>query len=168
MKATTLRFITLSLGILFIGFTACKNNKQDEQANSIPDKSALKKDTIKLELKANDKMEYNKDKLYVGEGQTVVLTLKHTGNMSKETMGHDFILLDHGASGSRFAKKANKATDNHYIPKNETDHIIAHTPLIGGGESARISFEAPDRGSYEFLCSFPGHYPSMHGKFIVK
>ncbi|MEM9391297.1 MAG: plastocyanin/azurin family copper-binding protein, partial [Bacteroidota bacterium] len=65
-----------------------------------------------------------------------------------------------------FAQKAIEAKENDYIP--ESDDILIHTALIGGGETTTITFEAPVKGSYEFLCSFPGHWGLMRGKFIVE
>ena len=58
------------------------------------------------------------------------------------------------------------AKDNGYIP--EGDDIIAHTKMIGGGESVEITFDAPAAGTYDYICPFPGHYGIMKGKFIVE
>lgn len=60
-----------------------------------------------------------------------------------------------------------KAKDNDYIPE-DASLTLAHTNMVGGGESTEIVFSAPEVGSYDFLCSFPGHYSIMKGKFIVK
>ena len=40
--------------------------------------------------------------------------------------------------------------------------------MLGGGEETTIEFEAPAKGEYTFICSFPGHYALMNGKFIVE
>ena len=40
--------------------------------------------------------------------------------------------------------------------------------MIGGGQSDTIEFDAPEPGTYDFICSFPGHYSVMKGKFIVE
>ena len=44
--------------------------------------------------------------------------------------------------------------------------VVAHTKIIGGGESDSVSF-APAKlatdGSYTFFCSFPGHSALMKG-----
>ena len=40
--------------------------------------------------------------------------------------------------------------------------------LIGGGEETTVTFDAPAKGTYDFICSFPGHYALMKGKFIVE
>ena len=62
--------------------------------------------------------------------------------------------------------KASSEKENEYI--SDRDQVIAHTKLIGGGESDTITFDAPEKGTYEFICSFPGHYMSMKGKLIIK
>jgi azurin len=66
-----------------------------------------------------------------------------------------------------FATSALQAKANEYIPEG-TEDVIAHTALIGGGEETTIEFTAPAAGEYTFICSFPGHYALMNGKFIVE
>ncbi len=82
-------------------------------------------------------------------------------------MGHDWVLLKPGTKIPEFATEASKFADNGYIPKDTKD-VIAHTDVIGGGEETTIEFTAPAKGTYDFICSFPGHYALMHGKFIVE
>src|SRR5699024_4870459 len=118
-------------------------------------------------LEGNDQMQFNKNEIVVYDRQTVVLTLTHVGTMPKTSMGHNFVLIDQGISPSSYAKQAIKAKSNDYIPK-DSQLTLAHTKMIGGGESTEITFDAPEKGDYDFLCSFPGHYAIMKGKFIVK
>jgi azurin len=55
-----------------------------------------------------------------------------------------------------------------YLPKDQSA-ILAHTKIVGGGESDTVTFTAPDKpGTYPFFCSFPGHFSMMKGKLIVK
>ena len=126
-----------------------------------------KQDTIKITLNGNDKMQYDLSEIDVYEGQTVVLTLNHTGTMPMASMGHNFVLLKNGTDLEKFEASAAKAQKDGYIPA-DTSEIIAHTKLLGGGESDTITFQAPEKGTYDFLCSFPGHYSMMKGKFNVK
>ena len=126
-----------------------------------------KQDTIKITLNGNDKMQYDLSEIDVYEGQTVVLTLNHTGTMPMASMGHNFVLLKNGTDLEKFEVEAAKAQKDGYIP-TDTSEIIAHTKLLGGGESDTITFQAPEKGTYDFLCSFPGHYSVMKGKFNVK
>ncbi len=153
-------------------FLSCKDNKENEvvistysENEDIENLSSL--DTIKITLNSNDRMQFDTAEINVYSGQTVILTLHHTGTMPLSAMGHNFVLLEKGTSTSEFAKRAMNAKDNEYIPVDEKD-VLAYTGLIGGGVSTTITFSAPEKGSYDFLCSFPGHYAIMKGKFNVK
>lgn len=120
-----------------------------------------------ITIQANDDMKFDLKEIRVKEGQPIKLTLNHVGKGSKETMGHNFVLLQEGVGVQGFASKAVDAKDNDYIPLNTTE-VIAHTRMLGGGESDTIEFIAPSKGTYNFLCSFPGHVGMMKGKFIVE
>jgi azurin len=120
-----------------------------------------------LEISGNDLMQYDKSELKVKAGQKVTLTLTHAGEMAKSAMGHNWVLLKQGTDMATFAAEAISAADNDYIPK-DTDAVIANTKMLGGGESVTITFDAPAAGTYDFICSFPGHYALMKGKFIVE
>ncbi|WP_224484170.1 azurin [Robertkochia aurantiaca] len=118
-------------------------------------------------ITGNDLMKYNKKEIKVKAGEKVTLTLKHVGKLDKQVMGHNWVLLKKGVDLVDFATEAQTAVDNGYIPEG-TDDVIAHTKMLGGGESDTIEFEAPEPGTYQFLCSFPGHYGVMQGEFIVE
>ncbi|MCL4161054.1 UNVERIFIED_CONTAM: hypothetical protein GTU68_056724 [Idotea baltica] len=112
-------------------------------------------------------MQFNKKEIKVKAGKKVKITLKHIGKMDKNVMGHNFVLLKQGVNLMAFGNKAATARDNDYIPLGNQD-VIAHTKMLGGGETAVIEFDAPEAGTYEFLCSFPGHSGLMKGQFIVE
>lgn len=119
-------------------------------------------------LNAGDDMKFDKTEIKVKAGQKVKLTLNHTGKMDKKVMGHNVVIIPSAMDIQMFAQVAIKATDSEYIPASEAKQIIAHTKLIGGGESTTIEFDAPESGSYKFLCTFPGHWAAMQGTFIVE
>lgn len=149
--------------------TKASENLQTETSNEIQSlQQSISNDTVRLEITSNDQMTFNKRALRTKAGTVVVLTLKHVGKMPKTAMGHNWVLLEQGVDMANFAQEAMKAKDNDYIPPGLTGDIIAHTKLLGGGESDTIIFNAPPIGNYTFLCSFPGHYVVMNGKFIVE
>ncbi len=52
----------------------------------------------------------------------------------------------------------------------ETPEFLAKTAIIGGGGTASFSLDTSklDKGgSYQFICSFPGHYAVMRGTLEV-
>ncbi len=162
------------LGILalsLLSLTSCKDDKKvttDENIVVTEDAVApAKMEIAEITLNSNDAMKYDMSEIKVMEGQTVVLTLNHTGKLPEAAMGHNFVLLNQGVVMADFATAAVKEKDNDYIPNDGKD-VIAHTETIGGGESTKITFTAPAKGTYDFLCSFPGHYSMMNGKFIVE
>jgi azurin len=129
--------------------------------------TAIAQDTVEITIEGNDKMQFNLDEIKVKEGQTVKLTLKHVGKLPKAAMGHNWVLLTQGTNIQEFGAAAAKSADNDYIPE-ETDNVIVHTEMLGGGQETTIEFTAPETGTYDFICSFPGHYAMMKGKFIVE
>lgn len=159
-----------SISVFGVIISSCNSKSKpesvsDHKAQEYQELATL--DTLKITLRSNDKMQFDKDEIVAFNGQIVVLTLEHTGSMPKTTMGHNFVLLDNSISVSAYANRAMKAKENEYIPE-DPNLTIAHTKMIGGGESTEIVFKTPQVGVYDFICSFPGHYSIMKGKFIVK
>lgn len=118
-----------------------------------------------ITINSNDQMRFDLNEIKVKAGETIKLTLNHKGKLPKNVMGHNFVLLTQGTDVAKFAQLAMNEKDSEYIPAKG---VIAHTKLIGGGESTTIEFTAPKKGTYNFVCSFPGHYAMMKGKFIVE
>lgn len=120
----------------------------------------------KLTIDCNDQMQFTKNELKAAPG-TVTLTLNHVGKMEKKVMGHNLVILKPGTDIADFSLKAADAKDTEYIPASEKDKVIAHTKLIGGGESDTIEFNI-EKGTYDYICSFPGHSSIMKGKLVVE
>ena len=125
----------------------------------------------KIEITGNDQMQFSTKALEATAGDTVTLTLTHTGKLPKVAMGHNWVLLEKEVKVPEFGMKAVTAAATDYIPTDEATkkQIVAHTKLLGGGETDTITFTAPaEPGEYPFLCSFPGHFAVMNGIFTVK
>jgi len=121
-----------------------------------------------LVIEGNDQMQFNTSELRAVAGKPIKLTLKHVGKIPKEAMGHNLVILQEGTDQSAFALKANDAKATDYIPESEKASVIAHTKLLGGGEEDTIEFTIDKKGSYPFICSFPGHVAMMKGVLIVE
>lgn len=125
----------------------------------------------KIELTGSDQLQYSTKTLEVAAGDTVVLNLKHIGALPKVAMGHNFVLLKADTKIPEFAMAAAKSAATDYIPADEESKkaILAHSKLLGGGESDTVTFTAPaEAGAYPYICSFPGHYGVMQGVLTVK
>jgi len=153
-------FLTAFAVPLFLA--ACNDNKdkksETETTTSQPGETPVQLSNV-VELTANDQLKFDKIEINVKAGEKVTLTLKNVGSMPKESMGHNFVLLKDGTDLDAFEKEAMQAPE--HIPANNAA-IVAHTKLLGPGESDTIEFTVP-AGQYTFICSFPGHYKSMLG-----
>ncbi|SFZ90911.1 azurin [Flaviramulus basaltis] len=145
------------------GFTYEKTSTTEKTESNKADDNVAN-----IVITSNDLMQYNIKEIKAKAGQKVKLTLRHIGKLDINVMGHNVVILKQGVDLSGFAAKAATERDNKYIPKDSQDDIIAHTDLIGGGQVSSIEFDAPEAGTYDFLCSFPGHSGLMKGKFIVE
>src|SRR5690554_1886160 len=157
-------------------FISCGNDKKEKSSGmqiGAPVEDATPASTTDdsvavVTIDGNDQMKFNKSEIRVKAGQKVKLTLKHVGTMDIKVMGHNWVLLTKDADMAAVGQAAALTEDIQHIPADKIDQIIVHTKMLGGGESDTIEFEAPAPGTYTFMCTFPGHYALMNGKFIVE
>ena len=132
-------------------------------------------EALEIVITGNDMMKFDKTSFAVKSGTTVRLTLRNGGQMPKEAMGHNFVLLASGVKAMDFGGSvANPATgatlENNYLPvenKELMQQVLASTNTLGPGEEVTIEFVAGPKGEYEFVCTFPGHFASMRGAMTV-
>lgn len=171
MKKVKLFIATVASVVLLGSCAGDKKPKTEVNSNDgvkTEVQKEAKNEAYRVVVTGNDLMKFNRSKITVNAGQKVELTLKHIGKMPLEAMGHNLVILKKGTDVATFAENAITAKDNGYIPVGTTD-VIVHTKMLGGGESDTITFTAPtEKGEYDFICSFPGHYGMMRGKFVVE
>ena len=124
----------------------------------------------KVEITANDLMKFDVMEIEAKPGQKITLTLKNVGMAPKMSMGHNFVLLTKDVDLMQFIETSQTHMANEFIAPELKAKVVAHTKLLGPGESDTISFAAPrTAGAYNYLCSFPGHYAlGMKGVLTVK
>ncbi len=161
----------LLLSTILIGCGGKDEKKEEKETLKIgttETQTTEKSNSTNIALAGNDMMQYDKKEFKVQAGQEITLTFRHTGKLDKKVMGHNFVLLKPGTDITTFSiasSDAGEAAD--WIPDGGND-VIVHTKMLGGGETTTITFMAPEAGSYDFICSFPGHSAMMRGKFIVE
>ena len=150
-----MKIVGLVLSALLVMTSACS----DDEGGS---------ERVTVEIRASDSMSYNVDRIEATAGQQVRLVLRHTGTQPIETMGHNVVILAQGVDVTAFAAAAAEAgAEAGYIPAGREADIIAHTELVGGGAMTNVTFTAPAAGTYDFICSFPGHAGAMRGQLVV-
>jgi azurin len=113
-----------------------------------------------VHINANDQMKYDVTAFDAKPGQKISVTLKNVGVTPKFAAAHNFVVLDRNVNVHTFLDAASMNAAHDYIPPEfEKRGMIAHTKLLGPGESDTVTFNAPFiPGDYPFFCSFPGHY----------
>lgn len=125
--------------------------------------------TCAVEINSSDAMRYDKSEIDVAASCTEVkLTLHHTGKLAANIMGHNWVLAKTTDIAGITSDGIKAGAANDYVAPGDA-RVIAHTKLIGGGQSTTIQFPTKllsRNGDYSFFCSFPGHSGMMHGKLI--
>ena len=120
-------------------------------------------------VEGNDMMQYNADSITVPASCTqFTINLKHTGKLAANVMGHNVVIAKEAdMAGIAADGAADPAT---HVKAGDT-RAIAHSKVIGGGESTSVSFDVAkikDGGPFKFFCSFPGHLALMQGSIQVQ
>jgi azurin len=109
-------------------------------------------------------MAFDKTKLTVPAGAEVHLTLKNNATMA--TLPHNWVLVKPGTEASVAAAGLKLGEPAGYIDVRDKDMLV-HTGLAKPGETADVTFTAPEAGTYPYICTFPGHYMMMKGVLTV-
>jgi azurin len=124
--------------------------------------------TCQLEIAGTDQMTFDKKELKVAADCTEVqLTLKHTGKMPVASMGHNWVLTETKDMQAAATAGMSAGAAGNYV--KESPQVLAHSKLIGGGQSTSVTFptsKLKKGGDYTYFCSFPGHWAVMNGKLV--
>ncbi|WKY57048.1 azurin [Vibrio sp. SNU_ST1] len=149
----SLRIIATTIALIGASFTA--------QANS----------ECEVSIDASDQMKFSTDILSVPSScKEVKVTLNHTGSLPAQSMGHNIVITDTALFQAVGIDGMSAGIDNNYVKPND-NRVYAFTRIIGGGESTSVTFSTEKMkagGDYSFICSFPGHWAIMRGKFEFK
>lgn len=122
-------------------------------------------------IESDDALRFTPDKIDIPlTCKTFMVTLKHTGRLPKLAMGHNWVLaklsdLDGVARTGMLA-----GADHNYVDPKDT-RVLAHTGVVGGGESTSVTFDMEKLlpgERYGFVCTFAGHSPVMRGVITLK
>jgi azurin len=160
----------VGLSVFFVAMTLVVGCFKSESENTGDDPVVRRDGVAAIHITGNDDMRYNITRFVVHPGEKVRITFENVGKMPITTMGHDLVILKPGQDYRSFANDVNSADlkAKGEIPDSLLDKVIAHTKILGPGESQTIELVAPAAGEYDYLCTFPTHAVFMHGRMIVK
>ena len=109
-------------------------------------------------------MKYDIESIVVKEGSWVRITLINEG--IDIAMQHNIVFIKYGTRKDIAMQAIESGRDMKYVPNN--NNVIASSDLAMPGDTVVLEFKAPDKGNYEYLCTYPGHAEIMRGYFFVK
>jgi len=116
-------------------------------------------------VKSNDAMQCDVKNITVPRScKKFTVKLEHTGKLPKAAMGHNWVLTREPDFQAVAKASASAGAAKNYVI--DDPRVIAHTGLIGGGETTSVTFDVAKLTagtSYTFFCSFPGHWAIMKG-----
>ena len=121
-------------------------------------------------IEGNDMLQFNLKEMVVSANcKEVTVTLKHTGAMPANVMGHNWVLTNNSDFMPVAQAGGAAGIENNYVPIGD-QRVLAATTIIGGGQETSVTFSIDSLvvgDDYTFFCSFPGHYAIMKGAFKV-
>lgn len=121
-------------------------------------------------ISTDDGMQFSVTRIEAGPGEKITVELTARSSLPRDQMAHNWVLLAADTDLIQFVTAAVLARDSGYLPAGKRDRVLATTPLAGGGETVRVTFEAPrEPGEYAYVCTFPGHFwAGMKGVLVVR
>jgi len=109
-------------------------------------------------------MKFDKKNITVKAGSWVRINLVNEG--VDPAMLHNIVFVKYGTRKEVAKQSIEAGPDLKFVPKSSD--VIASSDLANPGETVILEFEAPEKGNYEFICTYPGHSEIMRGYFFVK
>lgn len=123
-----------------------------------------------VEIESNDAMQFNKASIAVPAScKQFTVKLKHVGKLPKAAMGHNWVLSKASDAQGVAADGIPAGLDKAYVKPGDP-RVIAHTKVVGGGETDTVKFDVAKLKageSYAWFCSFPGHAALMKGTLTL-
>jgi azurin len=125
----------------------------------------------KTTIDSTDQMSFNSKAIEIDKScKTFTVELTHSGSLPKNVMGHNWVLSKTDDMQPIATAGMAAGIDKNYLPEGDA-RIIAHTKVIGAGETDSVTFDVSKLAAgenYGFFCSFPGHISMMKGTVTLK
>lgn len=108
-----------------------------------------------------DLFEFDQSTVTVKSGESLTISLKNSSSINQ----HNWVLVEDGAK-DEIATLGLDRPNYGYVPQDV--RIVISTKLIDAGQTGEVSFNAPSAGTYQFVCTFPGHSFTMWGTLEVE
>ena len=119
-------------------------------------------ETVTLAIGVNgDALEFDSSSFSVSSGMEVTISISNSSGINQ----HNWVLVKAGTKDAVSTRGTSHPTTD-WLEPGDAD-VIASTKLVDPGATGQVSFTAPSPGTYQFVCTFPGHNITMFGDFEV-
>jgi len=120
---------------------------------------------------STDQMSFNTKDIVVDKScKEFTVNLTHSGSLPKNVMGHNVVISKEADMQPIATDGLAAGIEKNYL-KDGDERVIAHTKIIGAGETDKLTFDVSKLAAdqkYGFFCSFPGHISMMKGTVTLK
>ncbi|MFB1002533.1 MAG: plastocyanin/azurin family copper-binding protein [Bacteroidia bacterium] len=167
-------YITLS--VLALSLIACSGGQKDcfgsaesQELSTTPVKATIsvdQSDTIYVVATGANmsEMRFDTKSIKVPAGKELTVALENQS--TDATMPHNIAFIQEGTA-NEVGQGGLSFKENGYVNPDDKN-VIAHSPVVQIGETKYFTFTTPAAGDYAFICSYPGHWGMMKGKFITE
>ena len=123
-----------------------------------------------VNLTGNDAMQLSSKQIVVPKTcSDFTIHYKNIGKLPKASMGHNVVVSKVSDMKGVLSDGIKAGLAQDYVKAGDS-RVLAKTRLLGGGESASLTFKVAklQGGPYGFVCTFPGHTGSMRGSIVIK
>ena len=166
-----MKFLNLMLAGSIMFFASCGGGESTAPATEAPAEEAKEEVveeveelevyevTVKAVGNTMSEMAFEPATLEIPKGVKVVLTLVNEGE--DIAMQHNIVFVNFG-KGEEVAQEGVVAgPKKNYVSDNA--NVLAASEIAEPGETITFEFVSPESGSFQYICTYPGHFPKMVG-----
>ena len=124
-----------------------------------------------VDVDSTDQMTFSTKAIEIDKScKEFTVNLKHSGSLPKNVMGHNLVVSKEADMQPIATDGLSAGIDKQYLKEGDA-RIIAHTKIIGAGETGSLKIDVSKLDpaeKYGFFCSFPGHISMMKGTITLK
>jgi len=109
-----------------------------------------------------DGLKFDQAKLEAKAGDTVMVVFKNMSTINQ----HNWVLVQNGTKDGVATDGTAAGPGAAWVAEGD-DRVLAKSGLLDPGTTEEVNFTVPAAGTYQFVCTFPGHNFTMFGDFVA-